>query len=61
MSKLIRSSNEKVLYGVCSGIADYFSISTFLVRLVFLLTISVSIWVYIVLSMYLDEGPTYSL
>lgn len=56
--KLTRSSTEKVLYGVCGGIADFFGISPFAVRLIFFFTASVSIWVYIFLVYFLEEKPS---
>lgn len=33
--KLYRSSNEKMLCGVCGGIAEYFNIDPVIVRLIF--------------------------
>jgi len=56
--KLTRSSTDKVLYGVCGGVADFFGISPFAVRLIFFLTASVSIWIYIFLVWLLEEKPT---
>ena len=35
--KLTRSLTDKVLYGVCGGIADLFGITPFVVRLIFFL------------------------
>lgn len=35
--KLYRSENEKMLAGVCGGIAEYFNIDPTIVRLVFVL------------------------
>lgn len=56
--KLTRSSTDKVLYGVCGGVADFFGISSFAVRLIFFFTASVSIWIYIFLVWFLEEKPT---
>ncbi|WP_419877532.1 PspC domain-containing protein [Brevibacillus centrosporus] len=58
MRKLTKSSNDKALYGVCGGIADFFGISPSVVRLIFFLTSSVSVWIYLVLVWTLDEKPT---
>ncbi|WP_010649874.1 PspC domain-containing protein [Oceanobacillus massiliensis] len=55
--KLKKSSKDKALYGVCGGIADFFGISPFAVRLIFFITASVSVWIYIVLLWSLDERP----
>jgi phage shock protein C len=49
MRKLTKSSTDKVLYGVCGGIAEFFGISSFIVRLIFFFTASVSVWVYVIL------------
>lgn len=56
--KLTRSSRDKALYGVCGGIAEFFGISPFIVRLIFLFTASVSFWVYLLLLFALKEQPT---
>lgn len=55
--KLKKSSTDKALFGVCGGIAQYFNISSLLVRIVFFFTASVSFWVYIVLVWYMEEDP----
>lgn len=56
--KLRKSSTDKALYGVCGGIAEFFGISSFVVRLIFFVTASVSVWVYILLVWALDEKPS---
>ncbi|MEN1970053.1 PspC domain-containing protein [Lentibacillus sp. N15] len=56
--KLKKSSTNKALYGVCGGIAEFFGTSPFVVRLIFFVTASVSVWVYIVLVWALDETPS---
>ena len=50
-----RSSEDKVLAGVCGGIAEYIGISSLAVRLIFVF-ISPSIILYILLAMFLPEG-----
>lgn len=57
-NKLRKSSTDKALAGICGGIAEFFGISSFIVRLIFLLTLSVSFWVYIVLAFALDDRPS---
>lgn len=54
--KPTKSATDKALYGVCGGIAEYFGISSFVVRALFFLTATVSIWVYIFLDWFLDDG-----
>ncbi|SDD79087.1 phage shock protein C (PspC) family protein [Bhargavaea beijingensis] len=56
LKKLRKSSGDRAIVGVCGGIAEFFGISSFVVRLIFLLTISVSLWVYLVLSWALDDS-----
>ncbi|WP_438318582.1 PspC domain-containing protein [Sporosarcina sp. FA9] len=53
--KLMKSSTDKALYGVCGGIAEFFGISSFVVRLIFVFTASVSFWVYVFLLWALKE------
>ena len=55
--KLTKSSTDKAVYGVCGGIADFFGISSFVVRLIFLFTFSVSVWVYVFLLWSLKNKP----
>lgn len=49
--KLARSENDKMIAGVCGGLAQYFGIDTAIVRLVFVLAVlsGVSPLVYLVL------------
>ena len=56
-NKLRKSSNDKVLSGVCGGIAGYVGISSMGVRILFLL-LPVSVLVYFVLafSMPFDDS-----
>ncbi|WP_225221207.1 PspC domain-containing protein [Bacillus norwichensis] len=56
MKKLMRSSTDKVLFGVCAGIAEFFGISPFIVRLIFFVTGAVVI--YIILAALLPENPS---
>ncbi len=37
MKKLYRSSNQRIIAGVCGGIAEYFNIDPTLVRLIFVI------------------------
>ncbi|WP_328803571.1 PspC domain-containing protein [Paenibacillus silvestris] len=53
-----RSSRDKSLQGVCGGIAEFFGISSFAIRLIFILTIPASFIIYIILTNSLDENTT---
>lgn len=58
MAKLTKSTTDKALLGICGGIADFFGISPFVVRLIFIFTASASIWVYVCLAWTLEEEPS---
>lgn len=54
--KLKRSSRDKSIQGVCGGIAEFFGISSFSIRLIFIFTMPASFIVYIILANSLDEN-----
>ena len=59
--RLVRSTNDRKVAGICAGIADYFDIDTTLVRVLWLLATLIpgpNILVYIVLWIVLPQGPT---
>jgi phage shock protein PspC (stress-responsive transcriptional regulator) len=57
MTKLRKNRHNKVLFGVCSGLADWLNVDTALVRLAFVvgafLTGSLLLWVYLLLAIIL--------
>jgi hypothetical protein len=57
MSKLIKNKYNKMLFGVCSGLADWLNIDASLVRLAFVigafLTGSLLFWIYLLLAIIL--------
>ncbi len=60
MKKLYRSRTDRMIAGVCGGIAKYFGIDSTIVRVIaFLLIIpgGVSIWVYIALAIIVPLEP----
>lgn len=60
MKKLYRSRTDRMIAGVCGGIAKYFGIDSTIVRVItFLLIIpgGVSIWVYIALALIVPLEP----
>lgn len=52
--RFTRSSEDRALFGVCGGLAEHFGISSFLVRLAFLLT-PASPLVYLALGIFMPE------
>lgn len=56
--KLRKSSKDRSLYGVCGGIAEFFGISSFIVRVIFILTLlPASLLIYIILANTLPDHP----
>lgn len=56
--KLTKSAIDKVVSGVCGGIGEYFGISPFVVRLLFIFT-PASLLIYIILANTLPDSPQY--
>lgn len=56
MAKLRKSTRNRLLRGVCSGVADFFGISPTIVRLLFLFTSPTSIIVYLFLAVTLENN-----
>ncbi len=60
--RLYRSRNERVLWGVCGGLADYFGMDPVLVRIIFVLLIfanGLGILAYIIMAVLVPvEGST---
>lgn len=57
--KLTRSRSDRILGGVCSGLARYFNIDTTIVRIVFVVAVlsGVSPLLYLVLWVVMPEEP----
>lgn len=56
--RLYKSSTDKMLSGVCGGLADYFNIDPTIVRLVFFVSsfyYSIGFWIYIGLAILLPS------
>jgi phage shock protein PspC (stress-responsive transcriptional regulator) len=57
--KLYRSVDDRMIAGVCAGIADYFDIDPTLVRLLFALgffvTGSALFWIYVIMMIIVPE------
>ena len=59
--KLYKSKNDKILFGVCSGIANYFEIDPTIVRVITAVLLIVGaqfvLSLYIILALILPENP----
>jgi phage shock protein C len=56
-NQLTRSTNDRMISGVCGGLAEYFNIDSAIVRLVFVLAVlsGISPLVYVVLWIVMPE------
>lgn len=64
MPKLHRSQTDKIIAGVCGGLAEYFEIDSTIIRLLFILVVALGgsgILVYLVLWVLLPKSPSESL
>ena len=58
--RLLRSPDDRMLAGVCAGIADFFGLDVSLVRIATLVLIlfgGLSIWVYVLLWILVPKAP----
>ena len=58
--KRLYRQSDKVLGGVCSGLAEYFEIDTALVRVLFVIAFFlgfIGIWLYIILWIIIPKAP----
>lgn len=57
--RLYRSTDDRMIAGVCGGIADYFGIDPTLVRLLFVFgalgTVSGLFWAYLIMAIIVPE------
>lgn len=56
--RLYKSSSDKMISGVCGGLADYFGVDPTIVRLVFFVAFfgySIGFWIYIGLAVLLPS------
>ena len=58
--KLYRSTTDRMIAGVCSGLGDYFDIDPTLIRLLFVfgafVTGSALFWAYLIMMVVVPEG-----
>ncbi|WP_332633994.1 PspC domain-containing protein [Halalkalibacter flavus] len=55
--KLRKSSIDKSISGVCGGIAEFLGISSFFIRLIFILFLPANLLIYIILANTLPDSP----
>jgi phage shock protein C len=62
VKRLVRSSTDKKIGGVCAGLASYFDLDPTIVRVIWFLAVFFAgsgLLVYIILWIVLPVGPTY--
>lgn len=57
MNTLYRNRDDKMITGVCSGLADYFEVDVSLIRLFFFATSIISVFIYFILSITTTYRP----
>lgn len=58
---LYRSRRERIIAGVCGGLADFFGINVSRIRIALLLILfgGLSLWVYIILWLIVPQDPSF--
>jgi phage shock protein C len=63
MKKLYRSSSDRIIAGVCAGLAEYINIDPTIVRLIFVILFLLGaggFWIYIILWVVVPLPPDHS-
>ncbi|MDK2853729.1 MAG: phage shock protein [Thermococcaceae archaeon] len=59
--KLYRSRKNKIIFGVCGGLAEYFNVDPTIVRILFiilfLVSIGTAVLLYLLLALVMPEEP----
>ncbi len=65
IKRLYRSRNDRLIGGVCAGLADYFNIDPTVMRLLYILLCFVSlgsgVLIYVLLWLIVPESKTYQM
>ena len=60
-NKLYRSKSDKMVFGVCGGIAEYLRVDSTLIRIITILLFFTGVWIfgfYIILGIIIPENPS---
>jgi len=60
MKKLYRSNSERIIWGVCGGLGNYFQIDPILIRILFVLLFfagGTGLFIYIILAIMIPKFP----
>ncbi len=59
MQKRLRKGRDRIIFGVCSGLAEYLNVDATIVRLIFLIAFVIDprvILIYLILAVMMPEG-----
>lgn len=62
IKKLYRSRTDRIIAGVCGGLAEYFNVDSTFVRLIFLVLIfadGIGVLLYLALMIFVPEQPSF--
>ncbi|MCD6355929.1 MAG: PspC domain-containing protein [Anaerolineaceae bacterium] len=60
MKRLYRSKDDRMISGVCAGLAEYIDIDPTIVRLLFVLGLfagGATFWAYLIMTLVIPEEP----
>jgi phage shock protein PspC (stress-responsive transcriptional regulator) len=59
--RLCKSRRNKIIAGVCGGIAEFFNISPFIIRIIFVFSSGATVFIYLILALFLpyDEDDNW--
>jgi len=59
MQKRLRKGRDRIIFGVCSGLAEYLNVDVTIVRLIFLIAFVIDprvVLIYLILAVIMPEG-----
>ncbi|MDD5701889.1 MAG: PspC domain-containing protein [Dehalococcoidales bacterium] len=59
--RFYRSRTDRMIWGVCGGLAKYFNIDTTIVRVAFVVSLffgTLGFWIYIIMAIIVPVEPT---
>jgi len=60
MARLMKSSSDKMLFGVCGGLAEYFNMDSTIIRIIFvtlaILAVGSPILVYLIMAIVMPSA-----
>ncbi|MFA5087300.1 MAG: PspC domain-containing protein [Candidatus Paceibacterota bacterium] len=60
VKKLYRSSTDKIIFGVCGGLAEYLEVDSLIIRIIFLFLVFAGgsgVFIYLILALLMPKDP----